>query len=847
MGTQEGILRWRLGLGCCLLLAAATLLVYRPSFAYPFVDFDDWEYVSHNHHVRAGLTADGVRYAFTTFDCGNWHPLTWLSLELDSSLFGDLKAGGFHFTNVLLHLASTLTLFLVLVRMTAAVWPSFLVAGLFAWHPLQVESVAWVSERKAVLSTLFWMLTMAAYLAYARRPGLMRYLLVALSFALGLMAKPMLVTLPCVLLLLDYWPLGRLQLAHSEGRPGDKSAICNLQAAIAEKLPLLGLALASCLVTLLAQRQGKALLSLQKLPLDARIENALVAYWSYLGKMVWPVRLAAFYPRTGPEVPFQLALIAGSALVLSTLVILFASRRRYLGVGWLWYLGTLVPVIGIVQVGDQAMADRYASVPLIGISLLLSWTWWDLWPTVGQVSQHALEQVPQPAALRSSPGNLLRLSLAAAGIGVLAVSLMLTRKQVEYWRGDLELWQHALAVTQNNAEARINLGLHFYRQHELDQALAQLTEAARLNAADVRPHVHLSNTLRELTQPEEAVAELRKAIELDPAEAMLHFNVANLLSDLGRNQEALAELQNAARLDPSHPVPHNSLGDLLQELGRGEEAVAEYRRAIELDPEYSAPYLGLGNVLFVLGRPAEALAAFRLAIQMEPTSPLPHNNLAMALQAQGQLDEASAEYRQAFQLGYPSARARLLACERLRQLEGKLPDFLAGRIQPADNAERLAFADLCAQPFESRFVLAARLYAEAFHADPREAQELGAATRFRAALAAAQAGCGRGRDAAVLDDVHRTRLRRQALTWLHADLVLARKQATATDPRARAAVRQGMRIWQRHPGLAGVREPAALARLPDAERQAWQQLWRAVEAAFAEASAIRSAVSSPPR
>jgi tetratricopeptide (TPR) repeat protein len=775
-------------------LAALTLLVYSPTFHYPFVYYDDPEYVVESPHVQAGLTAESARWAFTTFDCGNWHPLTWLSLQLDSQVYGGLTAGGFHLTNVLLHTANAVLLFLALARLTGAVWRSAVVAGLFALHPLHVESVAWVAERKDVLSTLFWALTLIAYAHYARRPSAGRYLLVVLALALGLLAKPMLVTLPFVLLLLDYWPLRRWQSAASLRRP------------LVEKVPLFGLVLASCAVTLLAQLHGNAVASVGAFPLAARVGNALLAYVGYLGKMFWPVNLAVYYPHPGPAVPVLPALGAGLFLSALTALVLGPGRRwPYLAVGWLWYLGTLVPVIGLVQVGGQALADRYTYlgtlvpviglvqvggqaladrytyVPLIGLFLLLVWGVTDL----------------------AQGWRLPRQCLAATAAVVLSACAALTWAQVGHWDSTLHLWEHAAKVTENNYLAHINLGTCY----------------------------------REQGRPTAARREFEKAAAIDPKVAVAHFNLGGVLADLGRLEEALAELRMAIALGPELSVPHNTVGALLQSLGRLEEAEVEYRRAIDRGPQDAYAHHNLGMVLTEMGRREEGLAELRQAIELSPRNARLHDGLGRALQEEGRLEEALAEYRKALELGETEAGPRLQACERLRTLHSRLPGLIAGRDRPADNAERLAFAELCRQPCERCYALAARLYADAFSAGPKLADDLRAGYRFQAAGAAAAAGCGQGKDGAQLGEAEKARLRDQSLNWLQADLAVWTRQARGGTAEARAAVQRVLRAWKRDAHLVGVRDPAALAQLTPAEREAWQKLWQEVDAVLAQVSA----------
>jgi tetratricopeptide (TPR) repeat protein len=780
-------------------LAALTLLVYGRTGTFPFVAYDDGAYVFENQQVQGGLSAAGVRWAFTTFACANWHPLTWLSLQLDWQLFGGQPAG-FHLTNVVLHTANTLLLFGVLTRLTGAVWRSAVVAALFALHPLHVESVAWVSERKDVLSTLFWMLTLAAYVSYVRRPGVCRYLLVLLALGLGLLAKPMLVTLPFVLLLLDYWPLRRWP-------------DCSLRHLLLEKAPLFVLVLASCVVTYLAQLRGQAVAPLEAFPLAARLENALLAYTGYLGKMLWPTHLAVYYPHPRQDVSGARALGAGLFLVVITVLVLGPGRRRpYLAVGWLWYLGTLVPVIGLVQVGGQAMADRYTYVPLIGLFLLLVW---------GVADLAEAYRVPHR-------------SLAGAAALVLSACVVLTWVQVGHWKSTLRLWEHTVAVTENNFMAHVTLGTHYYQQGMLSDARREFKKALALDPGVAEPHANLAKVYGDLGLGQQAVAEYRQAVALDPQNPVFHNNLGSLLRDLGRPEEALAESRRAIALDPTYVAPHNNLGIVFAELGRHEEALAEFRRAIVLDPTYAQLHNNLGIVLADLGRLEEAQASLRRAIALDQAYAAPHTNLGRVLQEEGRLEEALAEYQRALELGDKQAGPRLQACERLRALLPRLPALLAGRDQPADNAERLAFAELCRQRWQRRYALAARLYRDAFAADARLA-ELRTANRFHAAAAAAAAGCGQGRGGARLGEGERAELRRQALSWLQADLALWAEQAGKDVPQARAAAGHALRTWQRHPNLAGVRDRPAIARLPQAEREGWQKLWQDVRAVLSRA------------
>lgn len=789
------------------LLVVLTPLIYWPALSCSFLVWGDSDFVTENRHVQSGLSVGTVRWAFSTLEAGNWQPLTWVSLLLDTSLYGGQSAAGFHFTNVALHALSTLVLFLFLSRSTGQVWRSAAVAALFALHPMQVEAVAWVGERKGVLSTLFWMLTLAAYLSYVRRPGLGRYLLVVGSLALGLMAKPMLVTLPFVLLLLDYWPLNRWARFRSADEAAESSVDVRPRSGrflLLEKVPLLVLVVAFSVVTVIAEMHIAALPSLRRFPPDVRLWNALLAYVDYLGKTFYPVDLAAYYPHPGRAVAVGWALGAGFLLLVITALVLGPGRRRrYLAVGWLWYLGTLVPTIGLVQVFSYHMADRYSYVPLVGIFLALTWG-------VGDWA----------AARRWPPGVLVTVAAVVFGLCVVR-----SREQLGYWRTDRELWEHAAAVTERNGMAHNYLGFDSAKNGQVASAEQEFRKAVEFDPDESRFHFNLATQLRDLGRHEEAIVECRRAVALLPGAAMYRFLLADLLRDLGRENEALAEYHEVIRLDPDSAVAHNSLGNLLLDMGRRPEAVAAYQRALELQPAYPSPHVGLGNALVAVGRRDEALAEFHRAIDLDPRRPVPHANLGKALQELGRLDEAMDEYARASHLGYPPAPNLLRNGERLKALLPRLPDLIAERERPDTNDERLAVAALCRQPFVGRYGLAVRLYTAAFRVDPGLSDDVRTGLRYDAAVAAAQAGCGQGADEASLDPRRRAQLRHQSLAWLRAERRDWAKMLERNSPADRAAVRRALRVWQRDDGLDGVRAAEALDRLPAAERRQWQDFW----------------------
>jgi hypothetical protein len=530
-------------------LAGLSLIVYAGVWSFEYVGVDDPIYVVDNSHLSEGLTPAAVAWAFSTSDAANWHPLTWLSLLLDVEMFG-LDAGKQHAVNLLLHIANVLLLFWVLVRATGAMGRSAFVAALFAVHPLHVESVAWVSERKDVLSTLFWLLTMAAYAAWVQRPVLRRYLLVVAMLTAGLLAKPMLVTLPFVLLLWDLWPLHRFA-----------------RAVLLEKAPLLALACISCIVTLLVQRSGGAVRSLEALPLGLRIENALVSYLRYLGKLVWPGDMTMYYPTPASWPVWLVAASAVVIVVVSGLVVRAASRRPHLSVGWFWYLGTLVPVIGLVQVGHQAIADRYTYVPSIGVFILAAWGITDL-------------------ASRSKVASRL---LPIAACIVLVPYAVSARAQVQHWRSDLALWTHALQVRLDLDEGRARLAAEDLKADNTLSAFVALLEPRQPDGSNgfspAQSRHFLGRVFARHQQIDEAALCFREAVQLDPALAQAQYDLGVLLMRSGKSSEALPHLTEAARLEPRSAEVHAALGAALAGVGRKDEAVIQFQEVLRLKPD----------------------------------------------------------------------------------------------------------------------------------------------------------------------------------------------------------------------------------------------------------------------
>src|SRR6267378_1078188 len=567
----RGVHRRSTTVGIYLLLTGLSLAVFSQTIHYNFVNFDDDTYVYNAPAIRAGLTLKGIVAAFTSPHAGNWHPLTTLSHMLDCGLYG-LNAGGHHATNVVLHTIAALLLFHMLRQMTGAFWKSAIVAALFAIHPLHVESVAWVSERKDALSAVFFMLTLAAYVRYARAPSPGRYFIVAMIFALGLMSKPMLVTVPFVLLLLDYWPLRRFD-KEARLKPGvDISSSLNRRPSLLflEKTPLLVLSGLSCLVTIWAQDQATGLL--EQLPFTWRLNNALVSYIEYVWQTFWPARLAVFYPHpNNPLSIWQFTLATALLLAVSATAIFLRKKRPYLLTGWFWYVGMLVPVIGIVQIGEQGHADRYTYLPHIGLFLLIVWAAVDL-----AVAWHLRRKYLWPAATTT-------IAVLTYGAAV----------QTSFWKNIEGLWDHTLSVTSDNDFAHNNLGFLHLRRGELDKAISHFETAlkirsskseTRYNLGTALVHVNLANALAREGRPEEAIVHYEQAVKLRPDYGDAYYNFGSVLFQQGRIDDAIAQWQKALAIQPNDAAAHTSLGNAFLQKGWPEEAIVHYQKAVEIDP-----------------------------------------------------------------------------------------------------------------------------------------------------------------------------------------------------------------------------------------------------------------------
>ncbi|MDY6972951.1 MAG: tetratricopeptide repeat protein [Thermodesulfobacteriota bacterium] len=640
----------------CLFIIAAVLAVYGQVRNHEFINYDDPFFVTDNSHVQAGLTLESVIWAFTSRD-GICNPLSWLSHMLDCELFG-LWPGGHHLTSLFFHTANALLLFLVLKRMTGALWRSAAVALLFALHPLNVESVAWVAERRNVLSTLFWLLTIWAYASYAGRPSMIRYLAVVLCLVLGLMSKPMLVTVPFFLFLLDYWPLGRIcpgqfpsplstptQPPPSRGRRSEEilkstkfggegqsrgyRPMAVVHGLILEKVPLLMFSVISAGLTFfVAQSQG-SVASIETLPIRVRIANALVSSITYIVKMVWPRDLAVFYPHPGYGMPSWK--IVGAAIILISISFLLIYKARsypYLAVGWLWYLVTLAPVIGIVQAGSQAMADRFMYVPLIGLFIIVVWGASDL-------------------AARWRFG---RVALAVSAGIVLLCLVICSRIQAGFWGSSVSLFEHALDSTTDNYEAHFCLGTALSEEGEVERAIGHYLEVLRIRPQYARAHDNLGNSLTAQGRLGEAISHYSEALRIDPDNDHAHNNLGSVLARLGRLNEAIPCFSEALRLNPDLAEAHNNLGNALSFKDRPDEAISHFLEALRLNPDYPKAHQGLGNAFVRMGRMDDAVSHYQEALRLNPDFLDAHNNLGNVLARQGRIDEAILHFSEALRV-----------------------------------------------------------------------------------------------------------------------------------------------------------------------------------------------------
>ena len=595
-------------------LAASTLLVFWQVRNFDFTNYDDNLYVSENQHVLNGLTQDGIIWAFTTGHTGYWHPLTWLSLMLDCQLFGP-NPGRIHLVSLFLHVVNTLLLFAVLRKMTGALWPSAFEAALYAVHPMHVESVAWIAERKDVLSTFFLMLTLTAYAGYVKRPSVFRYITILVIFALGLMAKPMLVTLPFVLLLFDYWPLDRFAAPRTVKTAGGKSrkpapihdGRAILYRIIIEKIPFFALSMVSSVITFIVQKVSGAVININALPLQDRVANAIVSYMRYIGKMVWPQNLAVFYPfDIGNFTYLQITLCAILLLVISIFVIGFGRKQKYLLVGWFWFIGTLIPVIGLVQVGAQALANRYTYISYIGLFIMIAWG--------------------LPELLSKWPQRKIALGLSM--VIVLTILGICAHQQVSYWNNGTSLFTHAIKVTQDNYFAHYGLGISYKNLGCHQDAIESYKQAIKIRPDYDEAYNDIGISYFILGRYQDAIEAYKQAIRINPDLAKAYNNLGNAYTNLGRYQDAIEAYKPAIRINPDLAEAHYNLGTAYFILGRYQDAIETSKQAIRIKPDWAEAHYNLGNAYINLGRYQDAIEAYKQAIRIKPDWVEPMNRLA---------------------------------------------------------------------------------------------------------------------------------------------------------------------------------------------------------------------------
>ena len=612
-----------------LCLIVVIIVSYWQVINFDFVGYDDELYVTKNLNIQKGFTVKGVKWAFTTFQAGNWHPLTWLSHMLDCELYG-LKPTGHHWTNVQFHIANTLLLFFILQQMTGALWKSAFVAALFALHPLHVESVAWIAERKDVLSAFFGLLSIAAYCRYVENPRIINYLLIILLLGLGLMAKPMLVTLPFVFLLLDLWPLQRFKFRKNAYTGAVEffgfKAILQL---IWEKIPLFALVAVASTLTFIAQQSEGAVKALEVLSLKVRVENALVSYVSYVLKAIWPSNLAVFYPHPGNTLPAWQIIVAALLIALSIFLSMRTLKKYpYIAVGLFWYLGTLIPVIGLVQVGNQAMADRYTYIPLIGLFIIVSWGVFDF---LKKWHYHTI---------------ILILS-AISAICVLAVCTFL---QVGYWQNGITLFEHAIKVTNKNCVAHNNLGVLLSKEEKFDRAVFHYDEVLKIKPNDSRALYNKGCSLREKGNLDKAAFFFKESLKIRPDNAKAHNELAYILFVQGKPDEAVLHYRNALKIKPDSTDVYNNLANVLSFQGELDKAVSLYKEALRLDPENVDAHYNIGLFYKRQRKLKKAMTHLTKAIKIDPDYAKAYNEIGVILFQQGKYKKAGVFFSKAVQI-----------------------------------------------------------------------------------------------------------------------------------------------------------------------------------------------------
>jgi Flp pilus assembly protein TadD len=576
-------------------LIVGTLLVFWQVRNFDFIIYDDGSYVYQNPHVFNGLSKDSISWAFTSSFIGYWQPLTWLSLMLDCQLFGP-DPGLIHLVNVFLHLANTLLLFYVLKKMTGSLWASAFVAAAFAIHPMHVESVAWIAERKDVLSTFFLLLTLTAYTGYAKRPTAFRYLASLVLFAIGLMAKPMLVTLPLVLLLLDYWPLNRF-MAHTPVPGGPEAASAppahkqSISRCLLEKIPFVVLSVAASVITFLTQEAGGIIYDTNTVPLADRVGNAFLSYVKYLGKLFWPENLAIAYPfDAGGLVFWQVVLSIVLLIVITFPVIRFGRNRKYLTVGWFWFIGTLVPVIGLIQFTGSSYADRFTYIPYIGLFIMIAWGVTDL----------------------LSKWRHRQKVLGPAMLTVIAVLGVLSYKQVGYWKNNFTLFSRAIEVTQNNVVAYDELGNAYLSSGRYQEAAETYKQVIKIKPDNAKAYNNLGIVYFSVGGYQDAIEAYQQAIKVKPDYSGAYNNLGAAYFAIGSYQDALESCRQAINVQPDFTGAHYNLGKIYDKLGRWRDSIEAYKQAIKIKPDYADAYYKLGNDYLMMNDKVSALEEYRV-------------------------------------------------------------------------------------------------------------------------------------------------------------------------------------------------------------------------------------------
>ncbi len=628
-------------------IAVLTIVTFWQVTDCKFLTFDDDVYVTKNPHVQEGLTQKSIKWAFSTLYAGFWHPLTWLSFMLDYQLYG-LDSGGFHVTNLLLHVASAVLLFLAFTQMTHSVWPSAFVACLFAVHPLSVESVAWVAERKNVLCIFFWMFTLWTYARYVQRPGVQRYLAVLFTFTLGLMAKSMIITLPFLLLILDYWPLGRLSFSKSVKIEKYKKNRRqeSLVKLVSEKFVLIIIAAVFVILTLLAEHKWGVVKSFDMYPLRIRIGNAMVSYVNYIGKIFWPVNLSVFYPHPENALNYRLVFAAIGVLIGITVLIFSTGRsRRWLIVGWLWFFVTLLPVIGLIQIGLHAMADRYAYGTIIGIFIIVAW---------------------QSPKLFSRFRNI-KPAIAIAGCLVIFVLAGLTRVQVGYWKDSITLFSHAAKVTSNNYWAHNNIGVTLVEHGQIYQAIGHYKKALEIEPNNSMILNNMGTALANAGQVGEAILRYKQAIRSQPLDWNSRNNLGVAFLNQNQIEQAIVNFRQAVKLKPGYVEAHNNWGIALASNGRIDEAIIQFKKVVQLDPDYAHAYNNLGNAFLDKQEFDKAMKYFTEALRLNTMEADTHYNIGVLLSRKGDIEQAIVCYKKVLQINpaHSAARERLMDMLRL--------------------------------------------------------------------------------------------------------------------------------------------------------------------------------------